>query len=69
MYPQTNEPPKGEPSPFRAGRRSVPEQAAEKREGCGIQASMSLDLMVRAVKIALETTMELIDKPDEKHPA
>jgi len=46
----------------------LPEQAAEKREGCGIQASMSLDLMVRAVKIALETTMELIDKPDEKYP-
>jgi len=22
MYPQTSEPPKGEPSPFRAGRRS-----------------------------------------------
>jgi len=47
----------------------LPEQAAEKREGCGIQASMSLDLMMKAVKIALETTMELIDKPDEKYPA
>jgi len=29
---------------------------------------MSLDLMVKAVKIALETTMEFIDKPDEKYP-
>jgi len=47
----------------------LPEQAAEKREGCSIQASMSLDLMVKAVKIALETTMEFIDKPDEKYPA
>jgi len=47
----------------------LPEQAAEKKEGCGIQASMSLDLMIKAVKIALETAMELIDKPDEKYPA
>jgi len=29
---------------------------------------MSLNLMMKVVKIALETTIGLIDKPDEKYP-
>lgn len=47
----------------------LPEQAAKKKgDWLGIPPSMPLDLMLKAVKIALKTTVELFDKPDEKLP-
>jgi len=45
------------------------EQVASVRGDCsGVPPSMSLDKMVEAVKIAIKTTVELFDKPDEKLP-
>jgi pyroglutamyl-peptidase len=47
----------------------LPEQAAIKRsDWVGIPPSMSLNTMIEAVKIALKTTVEMFDKPDEKLP-
>ena len=47
----------------------LPEQAAHRRSDWpGIAPSMSLDTMVKAVEIALKTTIELFDKSDEKTP-
>ena len=47
----------------------LPEQAAHRRSDWqGIVPSMSLDTMVKAVEIALRTTVELFDKSDEKTP-
>lgn len=47
----------------------LPEQAAKKKgDWAGVPPSMSLDIMIRAVKTALKTTLEMFDKPDEKIP-
>ncbi len=47
----------------------LPEQAATRSgERAGIPPSMSLDTMMRAVKIALGTTMEMFGGPDERLP-
>lgn len=47
----------------------LPEQAATRSgERAGIPPSMSLDMMMRAIKIALRTTVEMFGRPDEKLP-
>lgn len=58
--------------PRRAGYMHIPllpeQSATRKGEWAGIPPSMSLDTIIRAVKIALKTTVEMFDKPDEKLP-
>ncbi|MEM0106554.1 MAG: pyroglutamyl-peptidase I [Zestosphaera sp.] len=47
----------------------LPEQAAVKRgDWAGVPPSMSLETMIKAVEIALRTTVEMFDKEDEKIP-
>jgi pyroglutamyl-peptidase len=47
----------------------LPEQSATRKgDWAGIPPSMSLNTMIEAVKIALKTTVEMFDKPDEKLP-
>ncbi|WP_275451559.1 hypothetical protein [Desulfurococcus mucosus] len=57
--------------PRRAGYMHVPllpEQVVQMKTDMGIPPSMSLDLMVKAVVIALKTTVERFETGDEKLP-
>ncbi len=46
----------------------LPEQVVQMKTDMGIPPSMSLDLMVKAVVIALKTTVERFETGDEKLP-